>query len=45
MISSPKRDAKELKGARIRSLQKRKCGKCKQVADHDARNCPNNVVG
>ena len=24
---------------------KRKCRKCNQVADHDARNCPNNVVG
>jgi hypothetical protein len=24
--------------------RKRKCGKCKQVVDHDARNCPNNVV-
>jgi len=24
---------------------KRKCQKCNQVADHDARNCPNNVVG
>ena len=23
---------------------KRKCSKCKQVLDHDARNCPNNVV-
>jgi hypothetical protein len=22
-----------------------KCRKCNQVADHDARNCPNNVVG
>ncbi|EEE63447.1 hypothetical protein OsJ_18260 [Oryza sativa Japonica Group] len=25
--------------------RKRKCGKCKQVVDHDARNCPNNTVG
>ena len=24
---------------------KQKCRKCKQVMDHDARNCPNNVVG
>ena len=24
---------------------KRKCRKCNQVVDHDARNCPNNVVG
>uniref|UniRef100_A0A0E0F3Z3 MULE transposase domain-containing protein n=1 Tax=Oryza meridionalis TaxID=40149 RepID=A0A0E0F3Z3_9ORYZ len=25
--------------------RKRKRGKCKQVVDHDARNCPNNTVG
>ena len=25
--------------------RKRKCEKCKLVVDHDARNCPNNVVG
>jgi hypothetical protein len=23
---------------------KRTCGKCKQVSQHDARNCPNNVI-
>jgi hypothetical protein len=32
-------------GSGGQSKNKRKCGKCKQVADHDARNCPNNVVG
>ena len=25
--------------------RKRKCGKYKQVVDHDARNCPNTIVG
>jgi hypothetical protein len=24
--------------------KKRTCGKCKQVGQHDARNCPNNVI-
>ena len=24
---------------------KRTCRKCKQEGDHDARNCPNNIVG
>jgi hypothetical protein len=25
--------------------RKRKCGKCKEIVDHDARNCPLNIVG
>ena len=29
----------------VKAPSKRKCGKCKQVGNHDARNCPNNVVG
>ena len=29
----------------MKAPSKRKCGKCKQVGNHDARNCPNNVVG
>ena len=32
-------------GSGSKRKNKRKCRKCKQVADHDARNCPNNVVG
>jgi hypothetical protein len=34
--------SKEIK----KTPRKHKCGKCKKmVMDHDARNCPNNVVG
>ena len=29
----------------MKAPSKRKCGKCKQVGNHDARNFPNNVVG
>ena len=36
--------SKEMKTA-SKGKSKRKCGKCKQVGDHDARTCPNNVVG
>ncbi|XP_072146607.1 protein FAR1-RELATED SEQUENCE 5-like [Setaria viridis] len=36
--------SKEMK-AGSKGKGKRMCGKCKQVGDHDARNCPNNVVG
>ena len=40
------RKSKEPKtGSGSKGKKKRKCRKCKQVADHDARNCPNNVVG
>ena len=40
------RKSKEPKtGSGSKVKNKRKCRKCKQVADHDARNCPNNVVG
>ena len=40
------RKSKEKKaGSGIKGTSKRKCRKCKQVVDHDARNCPNNVVG
>ncbi|XP_066319974.1 protein FAR1-RELATED SEQUENCE 9-like [Miscanthus floridulus] len=36
--------SKEMKAA-SKGKSKRTCGKCKQVGDHDARTCPNNVVG
>ena len=36
--------SKEMKAA-SKGQSKRPCGKCKQVGDHDARTCPNNVVG
>ena len=40
------RKSKEPKtGSGSKGKKKRKCRKCKQVVDHDARNCPNNVVG
>ncbi|BAF25223.1 Os09g0446400 [Oryza sativa Japonica Group] len=40
------RKSKEKKaGSGSKGTSKRKCRKCKQVVDHDARNCPNNVVG
>ena len=29
----------------VKAPSKRKCGKCKQVGNHDARNYPNKVVG
>ena len=35
---------KEMKAA-SKGKSKRTCGKCKQVGDHDACTCPNNVVG
>ena len=35
---------KEMKAA-SKGKSKWTCGKCKQVGDHDARTCPNNVVG
>jgi len=38
------RKSKEKK-AGSKGKSKRTCRKCKQVGDHDARNCPNNVVG
>ena len=28
----------------MKEPKKRKCRKCKQLVDHDARNCPNNVL-
>jgi len=39
--------SKETKEKKVRSKGKgnRTCRKCKQQGDHDARNCPNNVVG
>ena len=36
--------SKEMKTA-SKGKSKRPCGKCKQVGDHDARTCPNNIVG
>ena len=36
--------SKEMKAA-SKGKSKRTYGKCKQVGDHDARTCPNNVVG
>ena len=36
--------SKEIKAA-SKGKSKQTCGKCKQVGDHDARTCPNNVVG
>ena len=33
------------KSKEVKAPRKWKCGKCKQVGNHDARNCPNNVVG
>lgn len=33
------------KKAGSKGRSKRTCRKCKQEGDHDARNCPNNVVG
>jgi hypothetical protein len=35
---------KEMKTA-SKEKNKRTCSKCKQVGQHDAHNCPNNVVG
>jgi len=36
--------SKEMKAA-SKGKSKWTCGKCKHVGDHDARTCPNNVVG
>ena len=33
------------KKAGSKGKSKQTCRKCKQVGDHDARNCPNNVIG
>jgi hypothetical protein len=35
------KESKEMKT----TSKKRACGKCKKVGQHDARNCPNNIVG
>jgi hypothetical protein len=45
-IVSKGRTKRIKKSKEIPVPRKRKCGKCKQiVSDHDARNCPNNIVG
>ena len=44
-IKSKGRCKRIKKSKEKKAPRKRKCGKCKLVVDHDARNCPNNVVG
>jgi hypothetical protein len=45
-IVSKGRTKRIKKSKEIPVPRKRKCDKCKQiVSDHDARNCPNNIVG
>jgi hypothetical protein len=43
-IKSKGRCKRIKKSKEKKAPRKRKCGKCKLVVDHDARNCPNNVV-
>ena len=43
-ITSKGRSKRIRKSKDTKAPSKRKCGKCKQVGTHDARNCPN-VVG
>jgi hypothetical protein len=44
-VVSKGRSKRIKKSKEKKAPRKRKCGKCKQLVDHDARNCPNNVVG
>ena len=44
-IKSKGRCKRISKSKEVKAPSKRKCGKYKQVGNHDARNCPNNVVG
>ena len=44
-ITSKGRSKRIRKSKDTKAPSKRKCGKCKQVGNHDARNFPNNVVG
>jgi len=44
-IKSKGRCKRIKKSKEKKAPRKRKCGKYKLVVDHDARNCPNNVVG
>ena len=44
-VKSKGRSKRTRKSKETKAPSKRKCGKCKQVGTHDARNCPNNVVG
>ncbi|KAG2538509.1 hypothetical protein PVAP13_9NG402000 [Panicum virgatum] len=36
--------SKRIRRSKDKEPKKRKCRKCKQLVDHDARNCPNNVL-
>jgi hypothetical protein len=44
-IVSKGRSNRIKKSKEIPVPRKRKCGKCKEIVDHDARNCPLNIVG
>ena len=44
-VRSKGRSKRIKKSKEMRAPSKRRCRKCKQVATHDARNCPNNIVG
>ena len=44
-VRSKGRSKRIKKSKETKAPSKRKCGKCKEVAAHDARNCPNNIVG
>jgi hypothetical protein len=39
-VVSKGRNKRIKKGKEMKAPKNRKCGKCKQIVDHDARNCP-----